>query len=94
MWEESAFLPSEDYKSHTEKKHFGKITVHYGENTRTGKTFFTVTSGAELFDDEEQKSRLETEIVSALGTLMKKYSLLLMKRLPISIEKEQSRTKF
>ena len=75
MWEESAFLPSEDYKSHTEKKHFGKITVHYGENTRTGKTFFTVTSGAELFDDEEQKSRLETEIVSALGTLMKKYSL-------------------
>lgn len=75
MWEESARLATEEYKSTTEKKYFGKVTVDSGLNTRTGKTFFTITSKTELFDDEEQKKRLKVELVSSLKTLFAKYSV-------------------
>ncbi len=75
MFEESAFLPTEEYKSATERKYFGKIVVESGTNSRTGKTFFTITSKLDLFDDEEQKKRLKDELVTSLRFLFSKYSV-------------------
>ena len=75
MWEESASLPMENFRSETKKKFFGKITVHTGTDLQADKTYVTVSSGVELFDNPEQKDNVTTEIVNSLRVFRKKYAL-------------------
>ncbi len=74
LTEEAATLKSDLYSTKTEKKHFGKITVFSGENKRTGKTYYTISSAADLFRNSEQKEHLRIELARALGSLFDKYS--------------------
>ncbi len=74
LTEETAILKQDLYTTKTEKKHFGKISVFYGENKQTGKTYYTLSSATELFRNPEQKNRLKTELVAAIGALFDKYS--------------------
>lgn len=75
MFEETAQLSPENFKSDVKQKHFGKITLQTGENLTTHKQFFTLTSGVDLFNNPEQKRDLCTEISGCLRTLFKKYDV-------------------
>ena len=73
MWEEAGETVKNEYTSHSEKKYFGKITVQMNENKVTHKSFFTVLSRDELFENVDQKKKLSNELSLILDKFFEKY---------------------
>ena len=73
MWEETGEAIRNDYATNETKKYFGKITVKVSENKINRKSFYTLTTKEELFENREQKNKLCSELTAVLKILFEKY---------------------
>lgn len=75
MWEEAAYLPSDNRETQVEKKYFNKIILTKNHFPETDFLYYTMEIKEDLFNNDALKERVVKELCALLEVYFKKYGI-------------------